>query len=80
MWSAKAVEGFNKYIDEDGNGRLVAELSNGFTMVWVGYALYLVPLICAFAKIYATPPPNVDYPPHVDAYISPVTCPPPPYS
>lgn len=56
MWFGKAVEDFNKAITESGSGapQLIAQTGNGFTMVWVGYAFYAVPLICALARLHVT--------------------------
>jgi len=59
MWFGKAVDDFNESIELEGvNGpRLIAEISNGFTMVWVGYAFHSIPLVCALAKIHVTAAP-----------------------
>lgn len=56
MWFGKAVEDFNAAISKQGNGapQLIASTSNGFTMVWVAYAFYAVPLICSLAKLNVT--------------------------
>jgi len=56
MWFGKAVEDFNQAIVEGGNNapQLIAQLSNGFTMVWVAYAFYGVPLICVLARLHVT--------------------------
>lgn len=56
MWFGKAVEDFNKGIQEAGNNapQLIAATSNGFTMAWVGYAFYAVPVICALARLHVT--------------------------
>ncbi|KAI0322715.1 hypothetical protein OF83DRAFT_1048815 [Amylostereum chailletii] len=56
MWFGKAVEDFNKAISKGGDGapELVASTSNGFTMAWVAYAFYAVPLICALARLHVT--------------------------
>ncbi|KAI0257522.1 hypothetical protein BJV78DRAFT_1278032 [Lactifluus subvellereus] len=53
MWFGKAVEDFNKAITHGGSNapHLIAQTSNGFTMVWVAYAFYAVPLICALARL-----------------------------
>lgn len=53
---AKAIGDFNEGIvatDSDALP-LIAEFSNGFTMVWIGYALYCVPVICALMGIRDT--------------------------
>ncbi|KAF9651388.1 hypothetical protein BDM02DRAFT_3154396 [Thelephora ganbajun] len=59
LWFGKAVDDFNQTIELEGdNGpHLIAELSNGFTMVWVGYAFHSIPLVCALAKIHVTAAP-----------------------
>jgi hypothetical protein len=56
MWFGKAVDDFNKAItvSEGGAPQLIAQTGNGFTMVWVGYAFYAVPLICSLARIHVT--------------------------
>ncbi|KAI0274675.1 hypothetical protein BC834DRAFT_4872 [Gloeopeniophorella convolvens] len=56
MWFGKAVEDFNDAISKGGDGapHLFAQTSNGFTMVWVAYAFYAVPLICALARLHVT--------------------------
>jgi len=33
---------------------LIAEISNGFTMVWVGYVFYAVPLVYSLAKLHVS--------------------------
>jgi len=59
LWFGKAVDDFNESIELEGiNGpHLMAGLSNGFTMVWVGYAFHSIPLVCALAKIHVTAAP-----------------------
>jgi len=59
MWFGKAVDDFNQSIELEGaNGpHLIAGISNGFTMVWVGYAFHSIPLVCALAKIHVTAAP-----------------------
>ena len=59
MWFGKAVDDFNQSIELEGaNGpHLIAGVSNGFTMVWVGYAFHAIPLVCALAKIHVTAAP-----------------------
>ncbi|KAI0043193.1 hypothetical protein FA95DRAFT_430146 [Auriscalpium vulgare] len=56
MWFGKAVEDFNLAITKGGASapQLIASTSNGFTMVWVAYAFYAVPLICALARLHVT--------------------------
>ena len=50
----KAVDDFNESIPYLSGPPLTAKLSGGFTMVWVGYALHSVPLVCALMKIHFT--------------------------
>ena len=59
LWFGKAVDDFNQSIQLEGdNGaHLIAGLSNGFTMVWVGYVFHAIPLVCALAKIHITAAP-----------------------
>ncbi|KAF8481213.1 hypothetical protein DFH94DRAFT_738725 [Russula ochroleuca] len=56
MWFGKAVEDFNGAILGGGDNapHLIAAISNGFTMVWVAYAFYGVPVICALARLHVT--------------------------
>jgi len=53
MWFGKAVQDFNDFIVSEGhNGpNLIANLGSGFTMVWVAYAFYAVPLVVSLAKL-----------------------------
>jgi hypothetical protein len=55
-WFGKAVEDFNGAILGGGDNapHLIAAISNGFTMVWVAYAFYGVPVICALARLHVT--------------------------
>jgi len=53
MWFEKAIDDFNKSIVSQGKNapELVAAAGNGFTMVWIAYAFYGIPLIASLAKI-----------------------------
>ncbi|KAF7347801.1 hypothetical protein MVEN_01537600 [Mycena venus] len=53
MWFGKASDDFNDSIALQGsNGpQLIANVSNAFTMVWVAYAFYAVPLIISLSKL-----------------------------
>jgi len=53
MWFGKAVEDFNTSImSQGGQGpQLIAQTSNAFTMVWVAYAFFAVPIIVSLAKL-----------------------------
>jgi hypothetical protein len=33
---------------------ITASTGNGFIMIWVAYAFYAVPLMCALAKLHVT--------------------------
>jgi len=59
MWFGKAVKDFNRAIQALGSQGppLVANIGNAFTMVWVAYAFYAVPVIISLAKlnVLATP-------------------------
>ncbi|ESK95853.1 hypothetical protein Moror_12351 [Moniliophthora roreri MCA 2997] len=57
MWFGKAVEDFNKSIIQMGRDgpQFIASDGNAFTMVWVAYAFYAVPVICSLAKINVSP-------------------------
>jgi len=54
MWFWKAVDDFNNDISKLGSDgpQLIAATSNGFVMVWVGYAFYAVPLVSSLAKLH----------------------------
>ncbi|KZT74655.1 hypothetical protein DAEQUDRAFT_659698 [Daedalea quercina L-15889] len=54
MWFTKAVDDFNDDIEKDGSDapKLIAATSNGFIMVWVGYAFYAVPLVSSLSKLH----------------------------
>ncbi|KAJ3479929.1 hypothetical protein NLI96_g8717 [Meripilus lineatus] len=56
MWFGKSVEDFNKAILKGGQSspQLVADLSNGFTMIYVAYAFYAIPLVSSLAKLHVT--------------------------
>lgn len=56
MWFGKAVQDFNNSIQVLGQQgpKLVANTGNAFTMVWVAYAFYSVPLIISLAKLNVT--------------------------
>ncbi|KAJ7597073.1 hypothetical protein C8J56DRAFT_306900 [Mycena floridula] len=52
MWFGKSVTDFNSTVQFMGNGpELVANLGNAFTMVWVAYAFYAMPLIVSMSKM-----------------------------
>jgi len=54
MYFGKAADDFNQSIQGQGvNGpQLIANTSNAFTMVWVGYALFAVPVVVSLAKLH----------------------------
>jgi len=56
MWFGKAVQDFNSSVEAAGqNGpELIANLGNAFTMAWVAYAFYAVPVIASLAKLNVT--------------------------
>ncbi|CAA7266468.1 unnamed protein product [Cyclocybe aegerita] len=53
MWFGKAVQDFNASIALQGQQgpKLVASTGNAFTMVWVAYAFYAVPIITSLTKL-----------------------------
>jgi len=53
MWFEKAIDDFNKNVIAQGTKgpELMAAAGNGFTMVWIAYAFYAIPLIASLAKI-----------------------------
>jgi len=52
MWFGKAVEDFNAGIQAQGSSgaQLAATTGNAFTMIWVAYAFYAVPLVISMVK------------------------------
>jgi len=54
MWFTKAVDDFNDDIKKTGSDapQLIAATSNGFIMVWVGFAFYAVPLVSSLSKLH----------------------------
>ncbi|KAJ7783829.1 hypothetical protein DFH07DRAFT_727305 [Mycena maculata] len=53
MWFGKAADDFNDSIALQGSdgSQLLASVGNAFTMVWVAYAFYAVPLIISLSKL-----------------------------
>jgi hypothetical protein len=53
MWFGKAADDFNNDIQNQGSKgpQLVANTGNGFTMIWVAYAFYGVPVVVSLAKL-----------------------------
>lgn len=57
MWFGKAISDFNTMIramDDSEAPQLKASEGNGFTMIWVAYAFYAVPLILSLSKLNVT--------------------------
>ncbi|KDR85025.1 hypothetical protein GALMADRAFT_233596 [Galerina marginata CBS 339.88] len=56
MWFGKAVQDFNASIAAQGQQgpELIATIGNGFTMAWVAYAFYAVPIITSLTKLNVT--------------------------
>jgi len=56
MWFGKAVQDFNNSIAAEGHQgpELIATIGNAFTMVWVAYAFYAVPIISSLTKLNVT--------------------------
>ncbi|KAH9486904.1 hypothetical protein JR316_0000970 [Psilocybe cubensis] len=56
MWFGKSVQDFNGSISVQGkNGpQLIASIGNAFTMAWVAYAFYAVPVISSLTKLNIT--------------------------
>jgi len=54
MYFGKAADDFNQSIQGQGtNGpQLIASTSNAFTMIWVGYAFFAVPVVVSLAKLH----------------------------
>jgi len=53
MWFGKSVDDFNSSIASQGpqGPKLIAATGNGFTMVWVAYAFYAIPVITSLTKL-----------------------------
>lgn len=56
MWFGKAVDDFNTSITSQGQHgpQLIAATGNAFTMVWVAYAFYAIPVITSLTKLNVT--------------------------
>ncbi|KAN0100653.1 hypothetical protein V8E55_000637 [Tylopilus felleus] len=54
MYFGKAASDFNQSIQGQGTHgpQLIANTSNAFTMVWVGYAFFAVPVVVSLAKLH----------------------------
>ncbi|KAG6336947.1 hypothetical protein ID866_2141 [Astraeus odoratus] len=54
MYFGKAASDFNQSIQGQGtNGpQLIADTSNAFIMVWVGYAFFAIPVVVSLAKLH----------------------------
>jgi len=54
VYFGKAADDFNLSISGQGtNGpQLVANTGNAFTMIWVGYAFFAVPVVVSLAKLH----------------------------
>ncbi|KIJ14794.1 hypothetical protein PAXINDRAFT_169468 [Paxillus involutus ATCC 200175] len=54
MYFGKAADDFNQSIQGQGtNGpQLIANTSNAFTMIWIGYAFFAVPVVVSLAKLH----------------------------
>ncbi|KAJ7220303.1 hypothetical protein GGX14DRAFT_434123 [Mycena pura] len=53
MWFGKAADDFNQSIVLEGSAgpQLIAAVGNAFTMVWVAYTFYGVPVVISMAKL-----------------------------
>ncbi|OAX42356.1 hypothetical protein K503DRAFT_847821 [Rhizopogon vinicolor AM-OR11-026] len=54
MWFGKAADDFNQSIQGQGsNGpQLIANTGNAFTMIWVAYAFFAIPVVVSLAKFH----------------------------
>ncbi|KAF7310941.1 hypothetical protein HMN09_00637400 [Mycena chlorophos] len=54
LWFGKAQSDFNQSIALQGSSgpQLIANMGNAFTMVWVSYAFYGVPVVISLAKLH----------------------------
>lgn len=54
MWFGKAADDFNQSIQGQGsNGpQLIATIGNAFTMIWVAYSFFAVPVVVSLAKFH----------------------------
>jgi hypothetical protein len=53
LWFEKSVQDFDVTAAAD-KDNITASTGNGFIMIWVAYAFYAVPLMCALAKLHVT--------------------------
>jgi len=51
IWFEKAAQDFNNIVSTEGQTKFVASMGNAFTMAWVAYAFFAVPVIISLAKI-----------------------------
>jgi len=53
MWYGKTIKDFNASILAQGQDgpQLIADIGNAFTMVYVAYAFYSVPIISSLTKL-----------------------------
>jgi len=63
MWFGKSVDEFNRSIQALGSQGppLVASVGNAFTMVWVAYVFYAVPIVISLAKLHVLATPGKAY-------------------
>ncbi|GLB36183.1 hypothetical protein LshimejAT787_0304710 [Lyophyllum shimeji] len=56
MWFGKAVQDFNNSVEFQGSQgpKLIASVGNAFTMAWVAYAFFSIPVIISLAKLNVT--------------------------
>jgi len=56
MWFGKAVQDFNASIAAQGTQgpKLLATIGNAFTLIWVAYAFYAIPVIISLTKLNVT--------------------------
>ncbi|PPQ88630.1 hypothetical protein CVT25_010206 [Psilocybe cyanescens] len=61
MWFGKSVQDFNGSISAQGKDgpQLIATIGNAFTMAWVAYAFYAIPVISSLTKLNVTATKNV---------------------
>jgi len=54
MWFGKAVQDFNSSIQSQGSQgpKLIAEIGNAFTMLWVAHAFWVVPVMISLTKYH----------------------------
>lgn len=54
MWFGKAADDFNQSVQGQGNNgpQVIATIGNAFTMIWVAYAFFAIPVVVSLTKFH----------------------------